>query len=384
MLFTVSNYAAVTTSDATELKEKIDQNIQDYVENIYLQIEQNTEEEENSLIALLNHNKLSDQLKDRIIDKVNTMVSLIEDIEDPDVQALLLARSKVKAKWENIINRYVSADMKLDEYVVGFLNASHNADQLSKMIVETTELLPDEETVKKMLVSLVKTNDLTNRSYGLILKAFPHSYRTLGTQHINEDKVELLIQQGTLLLTPENYSDLQEHFALLHLKLLERQKTSFFANIAKYELSSTDLEYLLKSETFNIDEKGIMINTIPEEQIIKSRSLLFILERLLIPTGQLAVTPQIIYNTILNSYQPGNKLALLIRYFNLFEKAQVMGILSSMKSPYADIPVYGKRPLLEYSELNDLLVKKLDVADYISKSTPEKKGNRVYTYLQEK
>ena len=101
----IRNYYAIKNSNCKYLIKYIDDNISEYIENIYLKLDENKQEDEGSLIQLLNNENISDELKTKIIQKVETKISSL---------------SKIDTNPSNVINfRYSSRSPNLS---LNFLN----------------------------------------------------------------------------------------------------------------------------------------------------------------------------------------------------------------------------------------------------------------------
>ena len=128
-----SNYHFLQTYGIGPLKKYIYDNINTYVQNIYLRLENNTEETECSLIELLNNQNLKLELKKQIIIKENTVINDISEIKDLNVQNVLLQNKKVFVSWENIYHNYIFNGKFFSDIMIEYLSASDIAEELSKV-----------------------------------------------------------------------------------------------------------------------------------------------------------------------------------------------------------------------------------------------------------
>lgn len=105
----IINTGAITDlmlNGCSNLISYIVKEMENYITGLYLQLDANTEEDEGQLIDLLNHEKLPLDKKKAIVEKVNTKIIDLKNIEDSEVADFLLETSKVISKWKNIILYY--------------------------------------------------------------------------------------------------------------------------------------------------------------------------------------------------------------------------------------------------------------------------------------
>ena len=93
--FETTNYSAIQNSKCEPLIKYINEEIDNYIENVYLKLENNVIEDEESLKLLLNNDKLDSKLKLKIIEKVETKISDLSFINDIEVKKHLLINNKV-------------------------------------------------------------------------------------------------------------------------------------------------------------------------------------------------------------------------------------------------------------------------------------------------
>jgi DNA-binding Lrp family transcriptional regulator len=78
----------------------IEEEINTYVEKILIGIEDNTKEDIEAYTLLLNNSKLELRLKEKLIEKIDTIIDDIATIDGSNETHLLFKYSKVKQTWE--------------------------------------------------------------------------------------------------------------------------------------------------------------------------------------------------------------------------------------------------------------------------------------------
>jgi len=87
--FKISNYSTILKSECKQLIEYINSEINTYVEDVYLKLENNKFEDESGLIKLLNDENLSSKSKVKLIQKVETKISDLKKINEFEIKTQL-------------------------------------------------------------------------------------------------------------------------------------------------------------------------------------------------------------------------------------------------------------------------------------------------------
>lgn len=378
--FNTKNYYSISESGCHELISYIEIEIESYMASLYLNLANNTEEQEGKFIELLNHNNLSLDTKFKLIDKVNTKIKELENIEDSEIAEYLLQTSKVAAIWNNVIYYYHWAEDSIEQCIIDFLNVEDNAKEFSKVKVDIENPKPDLETVKKFLRAMILEEDISNISYGLILKSVPYNYGTLPLIDISREKVQMLIENFKLTLNVANYDHLRSEFSGLHIMLAEQKHTSFIEGLAEYVVEEPELFGLLSSSKLTIQEKNTLIAFVDETIITNSVRIGGLIGMLTINFDQIVVSKNIILHILLNRLDIGHRIQLLIKKFDLLTKEETYSVLGALPEPYSEITILGKRPTLDGNQLNWQLAEKLVTHGYIKRASDDKGKIRISTF----
>jgi len=368
------NYFAIKKSNSEHLIKYIDNNISEYINNVYLQLENNTKEDEIYLIELLNNKSLTTEEKEKIIQKVETKISSLSKIDTTEIDDLLLEYSKLMPNWTDIVDRFVNDENTISEPVLVFLNNTENAKELSKSKIEQEK--PDKETVDKFLEALLLNEKINNNSYAHILKPISalYIYNSLEFESLSKDKVVLLIQNNILQLNNTNYSLLKENFSNLHIDLIEKRYFKLTKELLEeLLLDNADIITVLKSSIIPNDKKQMIFDAYDEAEIEKSTELLdLIAEKVL--KKSLTITKNVLMQILTKSKNANLKIELFNLKYNDLDKNNITDFLVNLPEPYNNIAENGKRPFIEKNNRNLLFAKNLENKKYISKYEIETKG----------
>jgi hypothetical protein len=377
--FDTRNYYAIQNSNCMELTSYINNNILEYIGNIYLKLNANTQEKEDYLIILLNNERLAEKEKTAIIQKVETKISNLEEIETDEITNILLKESKVVPTWSNLIIQFSDNEDKLSEHAVAFLNNIENANSLSKIKISTEE--QDEDTVKKFLVAIVLNDNINNNSYALLLNSIPYHYTKLGFENLPQEKVNLLIEKNKLGLTATNYSALKENFSGLQIKLIEKRHWELSDKLNDLSFDNSDVIALLQSPVLSLKLKNSILEHYGDDNIVESAEILGLIGEIVKTKKSFAVSKSVQKAILTDS---NKSIEFKIPFFNqknqLFNSADITDFLNSLPEPYCNIAEKGKRPLIQNNKENEQFVNILKEKNYISKYDQEKNGLRISTF----
>ncbi len=381
--FEVSNYNAIKEAGCDLLLDYINTHVNDYILEVYLKISTNKNEKEDSLIELLNNSELSSKNRIKLIEFVDTKITDISRIENSSIWSKLFDSARIVSKWSNILHYYLYKEKELDEHVFKFLNEEANAVELSN------EKIPNdydnsEDSNKpywNLTISLIKSNDINDKSYEHILKSVPHIFSRLSFEDLSHRKVELLIQKFIISSSSDNYDLLKENFTDLHIKLLTRYKTSFLKAVSEYKIDKIDFYKLISSKDFNSKEKEIILNNIDESVVISNDDSIVEIGKLTIGDVSFDVSKTLLKKILLSQYlDTKQKISIFNIKQSQLDSELITDFLNSLDKPYSNITIFGKMPLIEDSIENIRFVEILSSKGYISKYKTEKKGLRISTF----
>ncbi len=376
--FETKNYSTLKSSNLEKLIDYVENNLNQYIQTTYLKLEFNLDEPLEYLLALLNNDEISLENKRKIVETTNTIVQDVSKIKDFEIIKYLLRQSKMSAEWENIISAYLQSENQLSNEIIAFLNNLGNVELLSKKKIKTG--ISDEETIKKLIASLLLSESISKESYSFLLKSIPYIYNRLDFTNLSLEKVSLLIENNILKTNNENFDSLKDNFGL-HITLLENNPIKFSENLETFELDEEDLSAILKSNKISdeIKEKTIKsfdISIFSEEANLLAEVGNFLLESKK-NTLDANSTKLILIHSNLSAHK---KLELFIQNNDEFDADDIDEFMLALGKPYSAITKNFKRPLITDHEINRKLSSILKEKGYISSYKIEKRGLRISTF----
>ena len=373
-----SQLGTLQTANMTTLKELEHQilwdyildNIDKYVENVLLAIENNVEESEEVLIELLNDSTIQVKNKIGLIKKENTKIKLISEIEyKKQVWQALLENHKIEPTWDNLIE-YRQKEEEIDQALFTFLNNEDNALELSKSKMNNKDQY-GEEILQKFSREILLSEEISNNVYENLVQGIWYWYSSLNFENLLPEKVEILIQRLKLGLTQENIDLLKENFPNKHIGLIEKRSKEFFDDPKKFVLESNDYKLLLMSSDIVSEDKVKLLKIIPLVNFEEDQELVHqVIEVLSKSPVELEEER---FDTLFNLAQQTFSLELLLTQISFFGKEKITQCLQRLHEPYNSLSTVGVKPLeFDKTELHERLLMTLDKIDYIASCRPKK------------
>jgi hypothetical protein len=385
--FNTSNYAAVMKSKASNLIKYVQSDIDTYVETCYLQLPDNTKEEADRLVELLNCG-IEMENKTAILEKTETIIPILEEVDDIELYDLLLETYAVAPTWENLLHRY-QTDMddeaedetfvpsELSESMISFIDHLPNAEELSEHEMPETVNDDDENIYGTLCRKIMECNEISDEAFDLISKSSPWSYPDLNIEDLSHDKVISLINNNVIDGSKESYDSVKEHFKTLHIKLFENRKTAFFKLLPDLEFDGNDLLLSLKSTVFTNAEKITLIHSTPDAKILSEKENLPLLASLQLIEPGLKLSDEILHAMASSTLvAPVKRIQIFNNYSRKFSAENIEAFLQNLGGDFANINSRTKAHLPDTVD-NRNLVRKLSESGVISSATPKEKGLKI-------
>lgn len=381
--FNSSNYTYITNSNSYEyLNEYIKKDINKYVGNIMIKLEDNDLEDEISLINIYNNNIIEDALKVRLIERQKNIITDLVKVEEESIYPNFLVNDKIQNTWNNILAYYKSSSNSIDEILVEHLNKEDVYSELSKYQIKDVEGF-EEELKKDFTISLIKANDLRQKSYSSLIKSTSYTWKSIKLENLNELKVLTLIESKKLSPSDKNLEEIQEYFPSLSVKFLEIHQDSIVSD-EEIILGDYDLIDILKSSKFKKQNKLAVITNKFEEVFLTENSEL---GKLLCNTLANYEKIKLSFNEINNLFKHSNsiedRVKLLNMNFDSYEREEIKQLIESLGEDYNKIFTPHSKPSFNETEYNIKLARSLDENGYVSSIKIEKKKVKIFPFNKE-
>lgn len=375
-IFLTANFTSILKSSLTSMIDYISSNLELYINSVYLKIETNTEEPIENYLKLLNNESLDEDLKEKLILKVNTKIIDIKTIKDSDLWYTLFEHSKVTPLWENILAGFENNEDKFSGELIGYLNVISNAEQLSAVKIPTK--VGENNIFSKLAISIITENDIIDESFKLITKSIPWRYSDLDFNSISENKIKILINNSIINPTIESFNKIKESHEGLNIYLLEKFPREFIEKIYELGIDSSDLESILQSSILNISEKKILFNNCEEETINSNNQVLLLLSNYIAQNVDFDIKTSTKRKILLSTFIPkGTRIKIFNLNLTIGNTEFIESFIETLGNEYNEIIDYDKKAILTDNSLNRQFLNNLISVGFISSITETKKGLRI-------
>lgn len=373
-----------TISKYEELHKYINSNISIYINNIFLQYDNNTMEALQSINELLSNEMIDIETKRKIIEKELNLndIELINDKkfsnEDSDNEVTLwglyLEENKVIPSFSNIIKYYNKYD--LDNKLVSYIN-------------ENSEVLESDVTLdinlhNNFIKSIIKNDKINGESFKCITNAISAKYEfdEFDFSVVNEERSSKILANSKIDIefNEDNYNNLRNNYSDLLIKFVESNIKEFYIIMDNLDyddalisdiISSNEIERTIKIDILCKCKEKIQFNNRFQKQNIID----FILR------GRKYININYnIFKQFFDDALDSTKLINLLMFQSpILNNEQISKCLLNLKKPYSDIPKQGKIPKLEINSSNTKFIEFLEGRqfDYLGKIT-RTKDNKYY------
>lgn len=369
-----SNYTSIGIFGSDYVKEYINDNLIDYIDRVFLEIPDNSKEDEVVIKQLLNSKVLDKDRKKKVISKQECIFKSIKNISD-DICQLLFEEGKINISWGNI-SSYLKTEESDEDFIIDYIQGSNNFEKLSSEAMSIEELGDDDA---KSLSYLLFSSDIINdNKYGELIKCLPYRYSEFPSD-VSKEKLLSLVRENIIVLTEKSFEKAVQDSYLASV-LIEKNFDVYLEDKDSYKVGDDIRELLLLSEISN-DHKIEVCHDISAEGALGSNRLLSLMTDIILldKVDCNDYDDEILSAAIINASNEDLSIRLLIKCLPSWEEGFAMTVVSQLDHPYNLIALYGRRPKLQKTALNVELSALLKEKGFISSLKEDKDSIRVIT-----
>lgn len=373
-----SIYTHICDSDITELKNYIEEYINEFVSKVLLYDKRSHSENEDSLIALLNAESLDSRFKSQLIDIQKNRISSIDKLIDHEAREIVTSANKIKATWENVYFYYDQFDESfLNETIIKFLNNEDNHTDLSESsLFEISEV--ERAKLLKFRDALLYCSELNPVAYKNILKS-QIPIDSVDFSKLNTEMAEILLEEEILGLDTHNYDGLKSIEGSLHIGLIEAHIKNFIKDSSSFSLDNKDWHLILSSDKIKKAQKAELLPYLSTNELSDKNVAKIVLElhpgQKIEKYGFDEIKAMLAHRGALR-----RRISLLLFYIDDLRDDQLKVILSQFGEDYKNLFELRKMPSFPNNKEHKLLLENLIHRDIISRIIP--KGEKIKAICQ--
>lgn len=245
-IITTSNYSRISSLPNEPLAKYIQDNIEDYIKSVFMLLKDNSGEDEESIIELMNNKIIPLGIRENILISRKSIVSDIESIPT-ELWTLALVEEKVKVTWENI-EQYLNFEEMEEGVLDNVLNNFYNEITAEKY----TKFENPPENWEYIHRFIFNNDRLDNNAYINLLNAMINIWETFPS--VSKEKQILLINHHKVVLSEKSFP--LDDDALTAL-LIEQNIDEYLNNETKYPLNTNHKHQLLVGGLGNLNKSEI-------------------------------------------------------------------------------------------------------------------------------
>ncbi len=360
-----SNYTTINKLKLQSLKEYLDNNIGEYIENIMIQ-QGNTRESEAIVIDILNRESIELELKEKVLNSQEVKIQSINDIEEVAVKRLVISSNKIVINWKNVFDYFDSDEnaTELDDTLINLLNSPENSSTLSKRKLSSVSNR-DEEYIKKMSSLILHGRGLTIDAYTKLLDSLPYVYNSISYDQFDNDKIEKLLTKKILTLTPANHKGLKAKNRKFSNRLIETHQTDFLKTYSIIAMDSPDWDLIFQSSAITLQNKLHLIKNIDDSVIINSHIIANIVGDILPNDSIVPLRFEVLMAIFKANNSINKRINLLMLHWSNLDDSQVQSLVEILGDSYAKVFIKQHKPVFPSNSSHIELFTKLKERDLI-------------------
>lgn len=373
-LLETENYTTILNTDLKNLKTYILDDLDTYIENIFLKLEHNIHESEQTIINLLKNENIEPKLKPLIIEKNVTLINDISIINDKSLWILLIQKDKLVVNWNNLLH-YYKGIKEFDDVIVNYLNREEHYNVLkSKRIDITFDKTSGENIVGGFAIDLINCKISIVSFKELVLgNSLPYLYENIKTNfdNLSKEKMVIFIQKTIVVIfNIDNFNFIKEKFNDLLFDFIQPNILSFLKEIDKYKINNLTTYKLLAANNILPSQKLAIFKTIKDSVYIEDVDICIAVAKLLFENQKTKLDNIGILKSILKTINNiEHKVVLFNLYSSEIPNIELKDYIELLGKPYSEI-IKGKQPDFPNNTYNKEFIKK-NVGNFISKIKTE-------------
>lgn len=367
------SYSCISKNELNYLIKYIDNNINLYIRNIFIEpiVIENTE----TIIDILNNEEVDKDLRDNIVNIKQFKVDDINKIKNIDIWNLIFNNLKVNFSWENILSYYKTND-SIDKCLGSFINNPEVCKELLKDTLYKESFNNDEkESIDLFVEKFVMSKIISDETVDLLSCKLGSPFTDFDFEDMLDIRILVLINKKLIALSKSIYKSLKTNHYGLHINLLENNIDKFTSEKIQ-DFDSNDLELILKSDIISQDDKYNIVKLYGKDIELNDSlaEIIFDVIEKFLPNEKIEY--KLIESIIRCNFEKEKRRKLIAYQIEFIDKMDISDLLSYIDDEYKGLlDLSPKKMYIRNTNTNMLILEKLKSKRYIS--TFKLEGNRI-------
>ena len=199
------NYTVIQSDTNSPLALYIATDINKYAYEILKKCNGIIKDSENDAIEFINNQAVDEDIQEKYVGFLTTVISDISVIENKKLWPQMLAKGIVKKTVFNVINYYI--EYCLDSQLIQFINECDTGMDYSK-----TERAFGSEIANQFFDAIAVSNDIETKKYQEILCDMGYGFNSYDAYDISDDKMDVLIKNNVIAMKAEGLEYIRNYY----------------------------------------------------------------------------------------------------------------------------------------------------------------------------
>lgn len=365
------HYTTILKSGLNVLLQNIENNFIPYFRNVLLLMQNDTNEDIDTIIKVLAHNDIPTELRENFLVRQNTSLTTFEGV--PNLfHSTILENEKIEISWENILS-YFDSEVFDDNILTNYMKLPKVKHSLKKYQYSDTA------RCEKFSAFIFNNEIFSDDDYTSYIKKLPVYYITFPENSSDARRI-ILIDASVVRLNDRSFNQVKDNDTILS-HLLARNITTYLNNKSAFPISDAIRILLLKSDISN-SEKLAIIQDIGSATICDDHELAGLVGSILNQTGSYAsiVDSPSIQAIIVNTKNIDIQISLFNHFSEKLTFEELKEVIKNLPAPFSKIGLCGSRPKIAFTDENETLSTWLVKRKIISSFKHTSDGKKICLY----
>jgi hypothetical protein len=362
------------------LTECIEERLQAYMEVLIAIDGALDRESEQTVLSLLNDDRLSKEIIEALVDGRCVPVEQIQLVKSAELWPLLLKCRSLLPTWSNVLAYHQEcAEGSLDDLLIDYLSDEKVAAELSKRCMDA--LFDDGEGAGLAIMTQILACDgIPTSCVARLLKAIPDGESFNDASAIAS--AHLPVAHPRIEFSVVNYEHMRNHAAPSIGEYVKGHLEAFYRLASELSITGEDLTSIISVHARKNRKREIVTTVCAHGLPVGLAPVAGVICDLMIDDATFAEVfdPDALATIISSARDRTTKIQTLTSFMDKLSNDGVCKILQTAGHPYEDIAVTGKRPLLSKGKMNSNLAASLEQKGLISQAKEEEDGVRIITF----
>lgn len=367
--FQPAQYTRILQSHLKPVKEYIEANFEEYIVNVFIKIENHTQESPETILKVLNSDKISDNTKGQVISNTEFQLENINDITDNQLWDYLLEHDRINPTWSNVFAYFSTHDKNeqprhLTQALVEFLKIPTCVNRLKK------EKVTQDNEMSEMLSEIFTSGRLDIDALPQLIQSMDFKMTEVDFSSLDELHTITLLQYGKVAFEITSLNSLKQHHPLIAANWIDENWETFLTIFNKLHLNTIDWINLFHKQRSNnnANQQDWLLNQIPSMEIAAILNEGIAIPNEILENKDVSTDYGVLEKLSINSQVNADSTALILTSsLDELNKDQVSQILLNMKGEYATL-IKDQHPKVQKSKIMERLLQRLKDKEFFVSS----------------